>query len=167
MVGTLRGRLLARDAVSSKGKRASARNTMGCAKRSNAATFRNIQPLTTFAAILASRATFRNIQRPYHRTGENRRIATRNHKTPECSNGYRRKERRSISADRGTLLRIIKNHEILSNIKNYQHTEKCEELLRIVKRCDACRIVKNCYKVLRNIKNCYEMLRIVKNCNKF
>ena len=36
-------------------------------------------------------ATFRNIQRPYHRTGENRSIVTKNHKTSECSNGYRRK----------------------------------------------------------------------------
>ena len=36
-------------------------------------------------------ATFRNIQRPYHRTGENRRIVNKNHKTPECSNGYRQK----------------------------------------------------------------------------
>jgi hypothetical protein len=38
-------------------------------------------------------ATFRNIQRPYHRTGENRRIVTKNHKTPECSNGYRQRGR--------------------------------------------------------------------------
>ena len=59
--------------------------------RSKAATFRNIQPLTTFAAILVSRVTFRNIQRPYHRTGENRRIVTKHHKRPECSNGYRQK----------------------------------------------------------------------------
>jgi hypothetical protein len=36
-------------------------------------------------------AIFRNIQRPYHRTGENRRIVTKNHKTPECINGYRQK----------------------------------------------------------------------------
>lgn len=36
-------------------------------------------------------ATFRNIQRPYHATGENCRIVTKNHKTPECSNGYRQK----------------------------------------------------------------------------
>ena len=36
-------------------------------------------------------ATFRNNQRPYHGTGENRRIVTKNHKTPECSNGYRQK----------------------------------------------------------------------------
>jgi hypothetical protein len=79
---------------------------------------------------------------------------TKNHKTPKCNNGYREKERRIISADRGTLLRIIKNHKILSNIKNYQHTEKCEELSRIVKRCDACRNVKKCYKILRNVTIC-------------
>ena len=34
---------------------------------------------------------FRNIQRPYHRTGENRSIVNKNHKAPECSNGYRQK----------------------------------------------------------------------------
>ena len=72
MVGTLRGRLPVRDAVSSKGKRAGARNTMNTAKQSTA-------------------ATFRNIQRPYHGTGENRRIVNKNHKTPKCSNGYRQR----------------------------------------------------------------------------
>jgi hypothetical protein len=39
----------------------------------------------------SSAATIRNNQRPYHRTGENRRIVTKHHKTPECSNGYREK----------------------------------------------------------------------------
>jgi len=48
VVGTLRGRLLARDAVSNKGKRASARNTMAPANQSSAA------------------ATFRNNAAPYH-----------------------------------------------------------------------------------------------------
>jgi hypothetical protein len=35
-------------------------------QKSNAAIFRNIQPPTTPKGVLASRATFRNIQRPYH-----------------------------------------------------------------------------------------------------
>jgi hypothetical protein len=42
MVGTLRGRLWARDAVSSKGKRAGARNTMQSAHQSTVETIRNI-----------------------------------------------------------------------------------------------------------------------------
>lgn len=41
----------------------------------------------------SSAATFRNIQRPYHGTGENRRIVTKHHKTPECSNRYRQRSR--------------------------------------------------------------------------
>ena len=40
--------------------------TISPAKRSTAATFRNIQPPTTFGGILASRTTFRNNRRTYH-----------------------------------------------------------------------------------------------------
>jgi len=46
------------------------------------------------AAKRSTAATFRNIQGPYHATGENRRIVTTCHKTPECSNGYRQKHRK-------------------------------------------------------------------------
>lgn len=71
VVGTLRGRLWARDAVRKKrNAHAHARDTMPPAKQSTA-------------------ATIRNNQRPYHRTGRNRGIVTKHHKTPECSNGYR------------------------------------------------------------------------------
>ena len=62
VIGALSGRERPGDAVSSKGKRASARNTMICAERSKAATFRNIQPTTTSSGILTSCATFRNNQ---------------------------------------------------------------------------------------------------------
>jgi hypothetical protein len=48
----------------------------------------------TATAQKSNAATFRNIQGPYHRTGENRRIVTVCHKTPECSNGYRQKRRK-------------------------------------------------------------------------
>ena len=49
-------------------------------------------PASTMApAKQSTAATFRNIQRPYHRTGENRRTVTKHHKAPECSNGYRQK----------------------------------------------------------------------------
>ncbi len=36
-------------------------------------------------------AIFRNNQRLYHGTGENRRIVRKDHKMPKCSNGYRQK----------------------------------------------------------------------------
>jgi len=51
----------------------------------------NARARTMAPAKQSTAATFRNIQRPYHATGENRRIVTKNHKTPECSNGYRQK----------------------------------------------------------------------------
>jgi hypothetical protein len=51
----------------------------------------NARTRTMAPAKQSTAATFCNIQRPYHRTGENRRIVTKNHKTPECSNGYRQK----------------------------------------------------------------------------
>jgi len=58
VVGTLRGRLLAGDAVSSKGKRASARNTMPHAKRSSAATFRNIPAHNAIVIIQTTHTAF-------------------------------------------------------------------------------------------------------------
>jgi hypothetical protein len=58
MVGTLRGRLLTRDAVSSKGKRAGARNTMQSAHQSTAATFRNIPAHNAIVIMQATQAAF-------------------------------------------------------------------------------------------------------------
>jgi hypothetical protein len=75
VIGTLRGRLWARDAFRKKrNAHTPARNTMSPTHQSTA-------------------ATIRNNQRPYHRTGKNRRIVTKHHKTPECSNGYRLRSR--------------------------------------------------------------------------
>jgi hypothetical protein len=51
----------------------------------------NAHARTMAPAKQSTAATFRNIQRPYHGTGENRRIVNKNHKRPECSNGYRQK----------------------------------------------------------------------------
>jgi hypothetical protein len=48
----------------------------------------------TATAQKSNAATFRNIQRPYHRTCENRGIATDCDNQAECSNGYKQKRRK-------------------------------------------------------------------------
>jgi hypothetical protein len=59
VIGTLRGRLLARDAVSSKGKRASARNTMKATNNQSLQSFVTIEPHNAIVIIQTTQAAFR------------------------------------------------------------------------------------------------------------
>ena len=106
----------------------------------------NAHARTMAPAKQSTAATFRNIQRPYHRTGENRRIVTKNHKTPECSNGYRQKCRCDSTRNcHSQMLRNVTKCEEILSIKKY------EEILQNVKKCNKLRNVKKCNKMLRNV----------------
>jgi hypothetical protein len=59
VVGTLRGRLLAREAVSSKGKRASARNTMKATNNQSLQSFVTIEPHNAIVIMQTTQAAFR------------------------------------------------------------------------------------------------------------
>lgn len=83
--------------AANKRKRAPAR-TMASAEQSSAATFRNIQPPTTFGPILTSCATFCSNQRLYHETGKNRANIKKRDNWRECSNGYGQRCRHNASA---------------------------------------------------------------------
>ena len=92
----MRGIVQPCEPVSSKGKRASARNTMAPAKPSTAA------------------VTFRNNRGPYHETGENRRIAKNCNNRAECSNGYRQK-------NLGNCLHLVPNSRQHLAPRSYAH----------------------------------------------
>ena len=106
-------------------------------------------------------ATIRNNQRPYHRTGENRRIVTKHHKMPECSNGYKQKHRKHgrrnnrlffilYTFKRGLILYSLSSQHAINSL--LLTTTKCNQFFILYSF--KVQLIVNCY-YRQSAINCY------------